>query len=117
MRLAIGCEALDGLNLSALSVDGEDGAAVLDFVVYNHRAGTAIATIADAFGARVIEFVAECVEKCFTRLDIDFHRFAVHIKGDRDWGRPHRVYTGLGLDFIRGGENANGTSPRSRLYP
>src|SRR5271157_3198886 len=82
-RVAFG-QALDGGDLLSLCIDCKHGTGIYGFAVHQHSAGTANATVADAFCAGQIEVVAQSIEQRHSRFELRMEFLAVHGKLNRD---------------------------------
>src|SRR5882724_10428071 len=89
MQFAALRDAFDGLDVLALGFDSQHGAAVDHLAVHNDGAGPASRTIADLFGAGVIEAVAQRVDERDAGLDVQVVWLAVDFERHR-----HRSWTG-----------------------
>src|SRR5277367_2554025 len=77
MHRAIGCEALDGHNLRALRLHGEDGAGLDRVAVDEHGACTALSGVATHVRAGQREVIADKVDEQGARIDILAFRLAI----------------------------------------
>jgi hypothetical protein len=70
VQLAVGREALDGLDRRAVGLDGEHHAALHERAVHDHRARAAVAGVAADVRAGQVEVVADEVDEQPPRLDL-----------------------------------------------
>ena len=82
--------AFDGLDVLALRVDGQDGAAVHGFAVDDDGAGAAGGPVAHALGAGQIQMIAQRVEQGNARLQSDGHGLPL-ILSVRDGARARQT--------------------------
>ena len=83
-------QSLDGGDLSALAIDGEQQAGVHGPAVDDHGAGAAVADVADFLRSRQTEIVAQGVEQRAARFHQDRVPGSVHEQGDRLVGGRRR---------------------------
>src|ERR1019366_4630211 len=98
-------ETLDGLDIAALRVDGQNATCVDALAGQDDGAGSTGAAVADLLGAGVVEVIAQRVEQGDAGLDGEVDGFAVDIEGDGGGG-------GLGFSF----EEARSQSARTDAH-
>src|SRR5262245_1375139 len=93
---AIG-QAIDGADLLALHLDGQRGARIRRASVDDHRAGAALATVADTLVAGQVGPVAQGVEQGHPRFNPQVEALAVDQQLDRHLTWPNHSPAGLCL--------------------
>src|SRR5262249_33873900 len=83
MRIGERPDSLDGLDVLALRIDGEDRATVDDLAAHDDGAGSTSAAVADALGAGEVKAVAEGVAERDAGFDRQVLIFAIDLECDR----------------------------------
>src|SRR5258705_9189768 len=82
MQIIAGCEAFDCLNIPPLRLNRQDTATVNRRAIEDHRTTAAGRAITNLLSSRVIEGVAQSVQQCDTRLQLELMCLAVHDQND-----------------------------------
>src|SRR5689334_4285113 len=90
-RMGLGgrSDPFNGLDILALRVNRERGAAIHHLAIHNDSARAACTPVAYALGAGKIQAIAQSVAERDTRLDRQLLLFAVNLERDGDLARPH----------------------------